>query len=129
MAYITSVNNTPFFQNQPVETALKVIETPLFTQRIYQVMRDDEYRELQNVLIENPTLGKIIPKSGGIRKLRWKGSGRGKRGGSRVIYYWITREETLLMLYLYKKADQKDLTPERIKRLRTLVHQEIKTGD
>lgn len=29
---------------------------------------------------------------------RWSGSGRGKRGGTRVIYYWATDDGVILML-------------------------------
>jgi hypothetical protein len=39
--------------------------------------------------MEQPDAGDIIPGSGGCRKLRWAAKGHGKRGGARVIYYWI----------------------------------------
>lgn len=48
-------------------------------------MTDDEYQELQIHLIESPDAGDVIPGTGGVRKLRWKAPGRGKRGGYRVI--------------------------------------------
>lgn len=57
------------------------VETPVFAKRIQQCMDDDEYVELQKHLAERPDAGNIIKGSGGIRKLRWAGSGRGKRGG------------------------------------------------
>ena len=62
------------------------IESKLVTRLVQEYMTDDEYRELQNVLIEKPEAGEIIPGSGGVRKLRWRGPGRGKRSGYRVIY-------------------------------------------
>ncbi len=58
-----------------------------------------------------------------MRKLRWAGSGRGKRGGSRVIYYWVSERETILMLYA--KNVQEDLTPEQLKILRNIVEEEL----
>jgi len=67
-----------------------IIETSVFTRRITELLSDDEYRELQATLVERPKAGPVIPGSGGIRKLRWSASGRGKRGGARVIYYWAT---------------------------------------
>lgn len=64
------------------------VETPIFYKRVQQYMDDDEYTELQKHLVEHPDAGDVIKHSGGIRKIRWAGSGRGKRGGLRVIYYW-----------------------------------------
>ena len=58
-------------------------------------MDEESYRGLQNELIANPGIGKIIQGSGGIRKIRWGGSGRGKRGGSRIIYYWATSKDQI----------------------------------
>jgi hypothetical protein len=49
-------------------------------------MDDDDYAQLQVFLVLHPDAGKIIKGSGGIRKMRWAGSGRGKRGGLRIIY-------------------------------------------
>ena len=67
-----------------------------------------------------------MPASGGLRKLRWAGSGRGKRGGVRVIYYWVTTQERLLMLYIYPKNEQDDLTAEQLKALRSIVEREYR---
>lgn len=64
-----------------------IIETSLFTKRIDRLMSQEDYRALQNMLIKSPDAGDIIQASGGIRKVRWGGSGKGKRGGSRLIYY------------------------------------------
>ena len=84
-------------------------------------MHDDQYRELQERLIENPEIGDLIQASGGLRKIRWKLSGRGKRGGVRVIYYSSVSADQIRMLYVYSKSDQKDLTKDQIKLLRHLV--------
>ena len=56
-----------------------VVETQIFTKRIRVVLNEEQYRLLQSALIGAPELGKVIPGGGGIRKLRWAGSGRGKR--------------------------------------------------
>ena len=98
-----------------------IVETTVFTRLIAQLMHDDQYRELQERLIENPEIGDLIQASGGLRKIRWKLSGRGKRGGVRVIYYWAVSADQIRMLYVYSKSDQKDLTKDQIKVLRQLV--------
>ena len=55
-------------------------------------MDDDLYRQLQNFLIEQPDAGDLIEGTGGLRKVRWKLPGTGKRGGVRVIYFWRVAE-------------------------------------
>lgn len=68
----------------------------------------------------------IIPHSGGLRKVRWSMSGRGKRGGVRVIYYWVVAEDQILMLFMYPKNEKDDLTPAQLKVLREIVEKEFK---
>ncbi len=105
---------------------MKIIETPIFTRRLKALLNDNEYRDLQNSLISRPEAGKVIRGSGGIRKLRWSGSGRGKRGGVRIIYYWFIQKETIIMLFIYPKKELDDLTSEQLKTLKTLVEREFK---
>ncbi|MEJ2419508.1 MAG: type II toxin-antitoxin system RelE/ParE family toxin [Exilibacterium sp.] len=98
-----------------------VIETSIFTRRIKELMSDDEYKLLQESLVNRPDLGAVIQGTGGLRKVRWKLEGRGKSGGVRAIYYWMTEDEQLYMLYVYPKSEQEDLTPEQKKTLKTIV--------
>ncbi len=79
------------------------IETKLFSRLIVEYLDDEQYAELQKALIANPEAGDMIPGSGGVRKLRWGLSGRGKRGGIRVIYYARVRQGQIWMLTLYAK--------------------------
>lgn len=99
-------------------------ETRLFTQIIQEVMADDEYRALQEVLVDNPKLGDVIRGSGGLRKVRWKVPGKGKRGGLRVIYYYFEQDEQLYMIFAYKKNEQSDLTVTQIKMLKKVIEEE-----
>ena len=48
---------------------------------------DDDYSELQQFMMRDPQAGKVVPGSGGVRKLRWRREGIGKSGGLRVIYF------------------------------------------
>lgn len=99
------------------------IETTIFTRLVQDLLTDDEYRELQTALILQPDLGPVIPGSGGLRKLRWSAGGKGKRGGVRVIYYLVTFDK-LLMVYVYSKGRQDDLTPDQLTRLRRIIEEE-----
>lgn len=84
------------------------------------------YRDLQNALVDDPKLGAVIPGTGGLRKARWQGSGRGKRGGIRVIYYRLPDRDWILMLLAYPKSERDDLTAEQKRVLRKLVEEELK---
>ncbi len=98
-----------------------IIETSVFTRRIQELMSDEEYAELQETLATRPDMGDLIPRSGGLCKVRWGFEGRGKRGGVRVIYYWAVGAEQLRMLYAYPKASQENLTHQQLKTLREIV--------
>jgi mRNA-degrading endonuclease RelE of RelBE toxin-antitoxin system len=106
------------------QNTMQIIETSIFTRRVVELLSDDDYRELQSMLVIRPDAGPVIPGSGGLRKLRWAASGRGKRGGARIIYYWFTSQEKLLMLYIYPKNEQDNLTPDQLKALKKIVERE-----
>ena len=101
-----------------------IVETHIFTRQLLSSLSDDEYRLFQNMLLERSDAGKVIPGSGGLRKLRWAAEGRGKRGGLRVIYYWFTARGTILLLFIYPKNVQDNLTPDQLKQLKKVVEEE-----
>lgn len=80
------------------------------TERLFN---EDEKRELIDFLAENPLAGDEIPGTGGVRKVRFASSGRGKRGGTRVIYYYLDDTMPLYALLAYAKNDQDDMTAEQ----------------
>ena len=94
------------------------IETKLFSQLVAEYLSDEEYSKLQQTLIGKPEAGDLIPGSGGVRKLRWKGSGRGKRGGVRVIYYARSRQGQIWMLTLYAKNVSENIPAHILKKIK-----------
>lgn len=70
---------------------MEFVEAPTFTAHLAEYLVDDEYRALQAFLAADPEAGDVIPGTGGFRKLRWAdpARGKGKRGGLRVIYYYL----------------------------------------
>ena len=79
---------------------------------------DDEYGELQQFMMQNPEAGAMVRGSGGVRKLRWRRDGAGKRGGLRVIYFVRYRPNEFWMLAMYAKAKQENAPAHILKRLK-----------
>ncbi len=100
---------------------MEFIETPTFTRLLADLLTDEEYVCLQNVLMENPERGDILKGGGGIRKLRHALSGRGKSGGVRVIYYWLRDNGQIYLLLIYPKSKKDDLTERETSLLREFV--------
>lgn len=98
-----------------------IIETPIFTKLITDLMSDGEYKDLQEALVTRPDMGVLIKNSGGLRKVRWSVGGRGKSGGVRVIYYWMSADDQLYMLLAYAKNEQENLTDVQVSALRKIV--------
>ena len=97
---------------------LTFIETKLFTRLVQNYFTDDEYAELQNAIVANPEAGDLIRGSGGVRKLRWGLTGRGKRGGVRVIYYLRLQQGQVWMLTLYAKNEAESIPAAVLKRIK-----------
>ena len=104
---------------------MEIIESSIFSKYIYQYLSDDAYRDLQIALVEHPDLGDEIKGTGGIRKVRWSAYGKGKRAGVRIIYYWFIKDQQIFMLYFYPKNVQDDLTPDQLKRIKSMVEIEL----
>ena len=96
-------------------------ETERFSKSAEKLLGAEILSELQLYLCEFPEDGVIIPASGGIRKLRWAASGRGKRGGARVIYYFANSAGRIFLLDVYAKNEQTDLSTNELNELKEAV--------
>ncbi len=104
------------------------VELPIFARCANELFSDDDMRELQVILLENPSAGDLIPGGRGLRKLRVPLPGRGKRGGARVIYYhWVSHEQCYLV-YAYAKNVAADLTKDQLRRLADVIDVEVSHG-
>lgn len=98
------------------------IEVPIFTRKWKELgLTDENLRELENILLENPKSGDVIQGTGGLRKIRIPLSSKGKRGGARVIYVDIELRETIYFINVYTKNEKDDLTEEEKKALKMVV--------
>jgi hypothetical protein len=82
---------------------LTVAETSIFRQYASEIWSDDELAEFINWIAANPYAGAVISGSGGCRKVRWPSSGKGKRGGARIIYF-VIENDAIWLLIAYTKA-------------------------
>ena len=102
------------------------VEAPAFSRYREDYLDDEGFNELQQALAGNPEEGDLIPGTGGIRKLRWKDSrrGKGKRGGLRIIYYCFLSDEEIWLLTLYGKDEAADLSKDEKSQLRRALEAE-----
>lgn len=97
------------------------VETAVFTRQVLALLSDEEYAELQRELVRDPHAGVVIQSTGGLRKLRVAAKGKGKRGGARLIYYFVDRAQQCRMLLIYPKGVQDDLSEDQKAALRRLI--------
>ena len=98
-----------------------VVETPAYLHAVEEFWDCDTQNEFKNFIGVNFLRGDIIPDTGGLRKIRWKGSGKGKRGGARIIYYFYDENHPIYLLFAYSKNVQTDLTQHEKELLRKFV--------
>jgi mRNA-degrading endonuclease RelE of RelBE toxin-antitoxin system len=96
------------------------IESSIFTADLKGLLSDEEYGRLQSYLVKDPEAGDLITQTGGLRKVRWTSEGRGKRGGTRVVYYYAVARSQIRMILIYRKGIKDDLTPKEKAVLRKL---------
>lgn len=99
------------------------VELEPFTRRVVELDLEDDLRELEDLLRQNPTAGVIDPGTCGLRKIRMTASkrGRGKRFGARVHYYYFPSDGMILFFNLYLKEEQSTLSPAQKKMLCAFV--------
>jgi hypothetical protein len=73
-------------------------------------MDEDERTAIVLVIAANPTIGDLIPGTGGARKVRFAGRGKGKSGGYRVITYYAGQAEPVFLLDVYGKGRRSDIS-------------------
>jgi hypothetical protein len=97
------------------------IEDDGFQRRCKGLLDDDELCGLMDWLAARPDAGKVIPGGGGLRKMRWAVKGHGKRGGARVIYFWWLADDKILLLDIYAKGKQEDLSADEMTKLKRKI--------
>lgn len=108
------------------------LKSSSFTEGATELGCWNQVDDLKKALDQHPTAGDVIPGYGGLRKVRIGLPGRGKRGGGRVIYYVVVNRHTVLLLDIYAKNDQEDLSARELQALvamRNMIVEQISSGD
>jgi mRNA-degrading endonuclease RelE of RelBE toxin-antitoxin system len=105
------------------------IELPVFTKLRPSYLSEDQYQELQILLLSAPDSGALIQHTGGLRKLRFQDPRRqkGKRGGIRIIYYWWKDKRQIWLFTIYSKGEMNELTNSERKALQKMLRKEIES--
>jgi hypothetical protein len=94
-------------------------ESASFARKVFQILTEMQLIELENLLLELPEAGDLIPGSRGLRKIRVASGGKGKRGGARVIYYWYVEPEKIQFCRIYGKSTQTDISQAELQQILT----------
>jgi hypothetical protein len=96
-----------------------VIETPVFIRDAARAgISDEERTKIIDLIVSNPMAGDLIPGTGGARKLRVAGRGKGKSGGYRVVTYYAAEDVPIFMLAVVDKGERSDLSKAEQNELR-----------
>lgn len=110
-------NHAALPHNEPV----RIVVTKTYERAVRKLLSETERQEMEAAIGVDPNAAPVIRGTGGIRKLRWARSGKGKRGGIRTIYFHHVAPGMVYLLTAYAKADRDDLSPADKKVLVRLV--------
>ena len=103
------------------------VELPAFTRYREDYLGDAGFRRLQETLMANPVAGDVMAGTGGLRKLRFADSrrGKGQRGGLRVISFGWEAGSQVWLFTVFDKDEASDLTAEQRRHLRARMKVEL----
>ena len=99
---------------------MAVVEMPEFLDHAPAILTEAERTVLVAYLGAKPEAGRLVPGTGGVRKIRWGSQGQGKRGGARVIYYY-NESIPVFALDIYAKNRKTDLSEADKRSLKRLL--------
>lgn len=105
------------------------VELPAFERHRSDYLNEAAFRHLQDALMQDPEAGDVVKDGGGLRKMRFADSrrGKGKRGGLRVVYYWWSAGMQFWLFTLFGKDELADLTPKQRKAFKALLKAELES--
>lgn len=102
-------------------THVHFVRLKTFDRTAKGLLRDDEERQLEKDIANDPEAAPVISGTGGVRKIRVGVGHRGKRGGARILYLYVAATETVYLLWAYPKNARENITNEEKKTIRAMV--------
>lgn len=109
--------------NEIMKQLITVVELTPFIHAVQNVWDDTERVSFTTYIAENYEDGDLIQETGGLRKIRWKRPGIGKRSGVRIIYYYYDQQSPVYLITAFAKNEKENLTNEDKKILAALTAQ------
>jgi len=89
----------------------EVVEMPAYIAAAEDAgLSEEERQRIVDALAANPKLGEVMVGTGGARKFRWAGRGKGKSGGYRVISYFGGDDIPVFLLTVFSKGERANLS-------------------
>ena len=109
-----------------------VIETQSFLTSAREAGISDELRAfIVQTISDDPMMGDVMPGTGGCRKSRFAGRGKGKRGGYRTVHYNGADDVPVLLLVVIDKGEKDNLSQaerNELKKLLQTYEEEYRAG-
>jgi hypothetical protein len=103
-----------------------VIETPTFQKAAQRAgLSEREVEAIVTFLARYPDAGDLIKGSGGCRKVRIAGRGKGKSGGYRLISFYSGVTIPVFLLTIYSKDAMGNLSNAQVNTLKLLTKELI----
>ncbi|WP_037325520.1 hypothetical protein [Anaerovibrio sp. RM50] len=100
----------------------KFIHGELFEKQWNELgLTDDNLRKLQNMLLENPKLGPVMPGTGRLRKIRYSYGNRGKSHCARICYVDFEKNGTIFLIMVFAKNEMDNLSPAEKNKIKALI--------
>ena len=103
----------------PMQT---IIETPAYLSDVKALgLTDVERTAIVDYIAQHPSAGEVMPGTGGARKVRFGGRGKGKSGGYRVITFYSGDDMPVFLLNIFAKGEKVNLTKAEQNELRAIL--------
>lgn len=100
---------------------ITIVELPEYIKLAGKILSKDERDELLFFLSSHPKAGELMQGTGSVRKLRWASKGKGKSGGSRIIYFFYNEKIPMFLLTIFGKNEKINLSKSERNELSKLV--------
>src|SRR5215471_17740985 len=105
-----------------------VVETPGYLRDAQALdLSDDERAAIVTWIAAHPDAGAVIEGTGGARKIRFAGKGRGKSGGYRVITFFTGTDIPVFLLNVFAKNEKTNLAAKERRVLKSVLSKIVET--